>query len=107
MIDNTVAEGEKILDEFAARVQAMGGRFSALACVDCDDWDTALSRGVSTGDPTVVLHLFENLLDAVRLRYGWGHRELGHFMHELNNRMNDYMARHATAGRPAPDFRSL
>lgn len=106
-MENTVAEGEKILDEFAARVQAMGGRFSALACVDCEDWDSALSRGVATSDPTVVLHLFENLLDAVRLRYGWGHREMSHFMNELNSRMNEYMARHAHTGRPVPDFSSL
>lgn len=107
LMENTVAEGEKILDEFAARVRAMGGRYSAVACLDCEDWDQALSRGVATGDPTVVLHLFESLLEAVRKRYGWGRRELEHFMHELNERMNEYMASTAHTGRPAPDLRSL
>lgn len=106
-MENTVAEGEKILDEFVARVQAMGGKFSAVACIEGEEWDVALCRGVATSDPSVVLHLFESLLCAVRRRYGWGPRELEHFMHELNGRINEYMAAMASSGRPAPDPRCL
>lgn len=106
-MDNTVAEGEKILDDFASRVRALGGKYSGFACVDCENWDHAVSRGVATGDPAVVLDLFEGLLESVRLRYHWGGREMEHFMHELNKRADEYMRRFPRAGRPAPDLSSL
>lgn len=107
MAENKIEDGEQILSEFAARVQALGGRFSAVACIRCEDWDHALSRGVATGDPVVVLHLFEDLLEAVRQRYGWGPREMEHFMYELRRAINDYMQRAEFQGQREPDQNGL
>lgn len=82
---------ENILADFASQVESLGGRFSAMACISCDDWESALTKGVSTADPLKVLHMFSELLESARQRYGWGQREMDYFMRELNTKMQEYM----------------
>lgn len=81
---------EKILSDFASQVETLGGRYSAMACVSNDNWDSALTKGVSTADPLTVLHMFSDLLESIRKRYGWGQREMEYFMRELTQKMQEY-----------------
>ena len=74
---------EQALTEFASQVEKLGGRYSAMACISCEDWDAPLTKGVATGDPLTVLRILGSILQSIRTRYGWGKREMDVFMSEL------------------------